>query len=96
VDKFLGDYGFDKPMRLRVGWRSGKERQMADTNTTVHIGENSPEHVAYRLMADIAKIEDKALYRTSENEGHRADRKWILDTYAECLSAVQQPWNRSS
>jgi hypothetical protein len=43
---------------------------MADTNTVVHIGENSPEQVV-------------------------VDRKWLLDTYAECLRTVRQPWDRT-
>lgn len=59
---------------------------MADA-PVVHIGENSPEHVAYRLLRDIAGVEGKAKgpgYTMAE-----ADRKWILDTYAECLDTVK-------
>lgn len=62
---------------------------MAD-NTTVHIGENSPQQVAYKLMQDIAKVERKILYNSvNPSSDTTADRKWILDTYSECLSAVQ-------
>jgi hypothetical protein len=43
-----------------------------------HTGENSPEGVAFRLTRWIAEIE-KGL-KTREN---------LLDTYAECLQAVQ-------
>jgi hypothetical protein len=53
---------------------------MADnTNTTVHIGENSPEQVAFKLLEQIAAHEN----------WHMPDRKKILDTYAECLRAVR-------
>jgi hypothetical protein len=44
----------------------------------VHIGENSQEQVAYKLL-------DKVL----ASENHQSwSRKLILDTYAECLDAV--------
>ncbi len=52
---------------------------MADT-PVVHIGENSPEQVAYRLMIDVANVEGYL---------NKMDRKKILDTYAECLDAVR-------
>ena len=48
-----------------------------------HIGDNSPEYVAYRLLLDIARVEKKAL--TASASCQMADRKWILGTYAECL-----------
>ncbi len=57
---------------------------MADTSV-VHIGENSPEQVAYKLLHEIAAI---------ENTTGRRDRKWWLDTYAECLLAVRSPSSR--
>ncbi len=53
--------------------------------TVVHIGENSPEQVAYRLMDNIAHVEGKVLFKDQNS----ADRTWILDTYAECLRAVR-------
>ena len=53
--------------------------------TVVHIGENSPEQVAYVLMTIVANVEDKELYKSETS----ADRAWILDTYAECLQAVK-------
>ena len=62
---------------------------MADTNTTVHIGENSPEYVAFKLMERIASNEQKGLYSTHSE----ADRQWILSTYAECLQTVKQPYD---
>jgi hypothetical protein len=60
---------------------------MAD-QTVVHLGENSPEHVAYRLFRDIAHCEGKYL---SGSGSPRPDREWVLTTYAECLNAVQLP-----
>ena len=57
---------------------------MSDT-PVVHIGENSPEHVAYRLLRDLMTAEDRGIRDTSKN---RVDRKWLLDTYAECLYAA--------
>ena len=32
------------------------------TDGPLHIGDNSPEYVAYRLMLDIAKVEKKGAY----------------------------------
>ncbi len=55
-----------------------------------HIGENSPEQVAYKLMKDIANVEGKVLYKDQNS----VDRQWILDTYAECLQAVRKPYAR--
>lgn len=57
---------------------------MADA--VVHIGENSPEEVAYKLMTTIASLESLDLYGHGKKP---ADRKWLLDTYAECMKAVQ-------
>ena len=46
---------------------------------------DSPEVVAFRLMEIVAKVEGKDL-----DDGARgdADRKYVLDTYAECLLAA--------
>ena len=60
----------------------------------VHIGENSPEQVAYRLLHDIARVEDKLTHPSEDNPQRTADRKYILDTYAECLMAVRKPGSR--
>lgn len=58
---------------------------MADAPVpVVHIGENSPENIAYKLLELIAQTE-KTPPVTAR------DRKWILDTYAECLQAVRAP-----
>jgi hypothetical protein len=69
--------------------------QLSKGNTmpdpVVHIGENSPQHVAYKLLEMIAKVENKYLYEPSEKfrDYSVADREWILKTYAQCLTAVQ-------
>ena len=53
----------------------------------VHIGENSPEYVAYRLLKNVARAEGKILTAMA-GDSRAADRDYILDTYAECLRAV--------
>ena len=53
---------------------------MAD-QPVVHIGENSPEQVAYRLLRDIMMSEQKSL--------KDVDRNYLLDTYSECWRAVR-------
>jgi len=61
---------------------------MAD-NPVVHIGENSPEHVAYKLMLDIQRVEQMAFYQGDLSAGWTtADRAWMLNSYAECLRAA--------
>lgn len=57
---------------------------MAD-QTTVHIGENSREEVAYKLLKDVGRLEGMHNGIKFEN----TDRKWLLDTYAQCLTAVK-------
>lgn len=64
---------------------------MADAKI-VNTGENTPEYVAYQLMQDVMRAEGKALY--SGDKVEKADRKYLLDTYAECIYAVMQPWKR--
>jgi hypothetical protein len=56
-------------------------------NTAVHFGENSPEHVAYKLLEEIAFVEGKSL--RSGMKGQKADRAYILSTYWECWKVVQ-------
>jgi hypothetical protein len=50
----------------------------------VHIGETSPEEVAYKLFS---------IVRTIETQKARG-RGEILDLYAECLNAVRYPFAR--
>ena len=64
---------------------------MADA-PVVHIGENSPEHVAYRLFCRVGVAEQKT--SSSGFLKGDADRKWFLDTYAECLATVRDPFAR--
>ena len=67
---------------------------MADT--VVHMGENSPEQVAYRLLGHVMNSE-RMSFNQNPSEGYKnANRKYILDTYAECLKTVRQPWDRDA
>ena len=59
---------------------------MAD-QPVVHIGENSPEKIAYKLMENV-------LYSIEQKSSEDLDRKTYLDTYAECLLAVTYPNRR--
>lgn len=56
---------------------------MADT--VVHMGENSPEQVAYKLFQLVANVEKKKIVGPDTN----ADREWILKTYSDCFRVVQ-------
>jgi hypothetical protein len=49
-------------------------------------GGQSPEEVAFKLLYVVSWSENIDL----EGWG-KTDRKWILDTYAECLLAVKDP-----
>jgi hypothetical protein len=60
---------------------------MADS-TTVHIAENSAEEVALKLLTFVARAEGRPLPGVSGSSS-TADRRYILDTYAECLEAVK-------
>ena len=60
------------------------EAKMAE-EAVAHIGENSPEQVAYKLMEKVASAENKHFIGSNKN----TDRAWILDTYAECFQAVR-------
>ncbi len=55
--------------------------------TTVHIGENSPEQVAFKLMSLVAEVEGRENYA---HGAHPMDREWILRTYAQCLAVVHR------
>ncbi|MDP1598323.1 MAG: hypothetical protein Q8M13_04090 [Phenylobacterium sp.] len=55
--------------------------------SVLQAGENSPEHVAYRLMECIADVEGISLSKSGKEK--MATRKWILDAYAESLDAVR-------
>jgi hypothetical protein len=56
----------------------------------VHIGENSPEQVAYKLLIHVAAAEGHTLLDGPSAKGASTPgRGWILDAYAECLKAVR-------
>lgn len=58
----------------------------------IYVNGDSPEAVALELYEQVIKCEGKAFGppNTSWNPGYSAaDRKWILDTYAECLEATK-------
>lgn len=68
---------------------------MAD-KSIVHIGENSPEEVAYKLFQVVAAVEKKSLTGTDIEDLKpgwiKADKEWVLKTYGECVSTVRQGW----
>jgi hypothetical protein len=56
----------------------------------VRIDENSPEAVAYKLLRDIAVVEGRIFERHPREGRAPVDRRWLLDTYRECIRAVQE------
>jgi hypothetical protein len=67
---------------------------MVDTPVVIHQGENSSEYVVYKLLETIASQEGKVLHRATSSAKATAEKKWLLDTYAECLLAVRVPQSR--
>jgi hypothetical protein len=59
---------------------------------TRETGSWTPEHIAYILLTVVAKREGKSLGASSTEV--TADRKWLLDTFAECMQAVKDPNRR--
>ena len=61
---------------------------MADA-PVIHIGENSPEKVAYTLMIDV--------FNAEKVKFDQRTRALVLDAYAECLEAVKghRDWRRN-
>ena len=55
----------------------------------IHSGGDSPEMVAYTLLKHVAAVEARSL--TTKSATNPSGKKWILDTYAECLLAVKNP-----
>ena len=62
-------------------------------NPTPTLKDNSPEEVAFKLMKLVIQTENRSPNAHAENP---ADRKYLLDTYAECLITVRQPQSRNS
>lgn len=54
----------------------------------------TPAHMAYVLMREVMKAEDRIMPSDKKGDGHKADRKWLLDTYAECMLAIESPGTR--
>ncbi len=56
--------------------------------------ESTPEMVALRLFHFLCAAEKKSF---EPKQGFAVpERKWILDTYAECLLTVQRPDSRKA
>ena len=57
----------------------------------VHYGEGSPEAIAYKLMLDVMKVENRMIPSAGVTPpAHTpADRHYLLNTYHECLMAVR-------
>lgn len=49
----------------------------------VDISGDSPELIAFVLLKSIVQVEQ------SRQQPHVFEKEWLLDTYAECLEAVQ-------
>lgn len=60
---------------------------MADNNV-VHIGENSPQQVAYKLMQDIMHAEKRSISSEGNNGWQRTDRAYMLKLYYDCARAT--------
>jgi hypothetical protein len=64
---------------------------MVAFSLTEQVG-NSPEHIAFRLFELIYDREKGML----APERSSVDRKWILETYAQCLRTVRNPEQQPS
>jgi hypothetical protein len=62
---------------------------VAESSST-HISENTPDGVALKLLYAVAHAEGKSLWSGS-TAPDKPDRKWIFDTFSECLRTVRQP-----
>lgn len=60
---------------------------MADA-PVVHIGEHSPEWVAFKLMERIAAAEKVSLFASPPGT-RPATREWIIRTYIQCIDATR-------
>jgi hypothetical protein len=56
----------------------------------LHFGEGSPEMIAYKLLLDVMKVENRTIASNSTAGPFTpADRHYLLNTYHECLMAVR-------
>jgi len=62
------------------------------SDATVTPGRSEAD-IALTLLQIIADAEKKVLH-TAGTKTTNADRKWILDTYAECLRTIRNPSGR--
>jgi hypothetical protein len=62
---------------------------MADAKPVVRIGKNSPEEVAFKLLREVAAVEGYTVSAVAASSKNAPSRQYILDTYSECLQAVQ-------
>ena len=53
-------------------------------------------HIAYILLREVIKAEGRVMPSDRKGEGKAVDRKWLLDAYAECIQAVENPDKRLS
>lgn len=53
------------------------------------ISSGTPEAIAMELLEKVAAVESKNFH--TADRAKAADRKWILDTYAECIFTVKAP-----
>ncbi len=60
------------------------------------MAEGTPEGVALDLFSKIVLCERISIGSGGDGGRDSANRKWILDTYAECLLAVKEPNGRLS
>ena len=64
--------------------------RMSDMPSVLHMGEGSPEQIAYKLMLDVMKVENRVIANSATAGPHTpADRHYLLNTYHECLMAVR-------
>lgn len=67
--------------RLNMVLTAIEESETMAEQSVMNVNENTPEYVAYRLMRDILVVEKRSLEELSRDD--------LLNTYAECLKAVQ-------
>ncbi len=68
-------------MALNTLGRSHQQLESASAGKPIELVGDSAEIVALALLRQVAQVEDKSVLEI--------DRAWLLDTYAECLTAVR-------
>jgi hypothetical protein len=69
----------------RFGQGSGLSNASGTGSRVIELVGDSPEIVALALLRQLAQIEQQELDPTQVN----FDRRWLLNAYAECLTAVR-------